>query len=122
MKNICLSILLVGALTTPVAGQGDPEKGFEPLFDGHDLSQWEEVDGFVVDDGTILTRGAKAGALFRARIPRTDSLAFGEITAMTSSLWVIYGDRLMAYQVVKVSFFTSMEIPGLVNRPVMNGP
>ncbi len=64
MKNICLSILLVGALTTPVAGQGDPEKGFEPLFDGHDLSQWEEVDGFVVDDGTILTRGAKAGDLF----------------------------------------------------------
>ena len=47
-----------------MAGQGDPEKGFEPLFDGHDLSQWEDADGFVVDGGTILTRGAKAGDLF----------------------------------------------------------
>jgi hypothetical protein len=64
MKKICLSILLACTLASPSVGQGDPERGFEPLFNGRDLAGWEEVDGFLADEGTILTRGAKAGDLF----------------------------------------------------------
>jgi len=64
MNKTCLSFLLVAALAAPAAGQGNPEAGFEPLFNGRDLAGWEETDGFLVDEGTILTRGAKAGDLF----------------------------------------------------------
>jgi len=64
MKNISLSLLLAFAVAAPALGQGDPEKGFVPLFNGRNLDGWEEADGFVVDDGTLLTRGAKAGDLY----------------------------------------------------------
>jgi hypothetical protein len=64
MKNICLCMLLAFAVAAPAAGQGDPEKGFAPLFNDQNLDGWEEADGFVIDDGTILTRGAKAGDLY----------------------------------------------------------
>ena len=64
MKNTCLCMLLAFAVAAPAAGQGDPEKGFAPLFNGQNLDGWEEADGFVIDDGTILTRGAKAGDLY----------------------------------------------------------
>ena len=63
-KKICLSILLASALAAPAGAQGNPEDGFEPLFNGRDLTGWEEADGFLVEDGTILTRGAKAGDLY----------------------------------------------------------
>jgi len=61
---MCLSMLLAFAVATPVLGQGDPENGFAPLFNGRDLDGWETADGFEVDDGTILTTGAKAGNLY----------------------------------------------------------
>ncbi len=64
MKNLCITALLALALAVPALAQGDPEKGFEPLFNGRDLEGWEEADGFVVEDGTILTKGAKAGDLY----------------------------------------------------------
>lgn len=64
IKKICLTALLASALVTPAAAQGDPEKGFEPLFNGQDLAGWEKADGFVVEDETILTKGAKAGDLY----------------------------------------------------------
>jgi len=65
MKNkICLSILLASALATSAAAQGNPEDGFEPLFNGRDLAGWEVAEGFAVEDGTILTRGAEAGDLY----------------------------------------------------------
>jgi hypothetical protein len=62
--NICLSILLGLAVAATAVAQGDPEKGFEPLFNGKDLDGWEKADGFVVEDGTILTRGKGAGDLY----------------------------------------------------------
>ncbi len=64
MKNISLCTLLALAVAVPAPVQGDPEKGFQPLFNGRDLEGWEEADGFEVDDGTILTRGAKAADLY----------------------------------------------------------
>jgi hypothetical protein len=64
MKNTCLSLLLALTVAAPALGQGDPEKGFAPLFNGRNLDGWEEAEGFVVDDGTILTRGAGAGDLY----------------------------------------------------------
>ena len=66
MKNTCLCMLLASAVAAPAVAQGDPEKEFVSLFNGRDLEGWEEADGFVVDDGTILTRGAKAGDLYTA--------------------------------------------------------
>lgn len=62
--RISLSILLASALATSVAAQGNPEDGFEPLFNGRDLTGWEKADGFLVEDGAILTRGAKAADLY----------------------------------------------------------
>ena len=62
--KICLSILLASALATSAVAQGNPEDGFEPLFNGRDLAGWEEAEGFLVEDGTILTRGTKAGDLY----------------------------------------------------------
>lgn len=64
MKSICCTLVLTLALVAPTFTQGDPEKGFVPLFNGRDLDGWEEADGFVVDDATILTKGAKAGDLY----------------------------------------------------------
>lgn len=64
MRKLHPGILLACALATPAAGQGNPEDGFEPLFNGRDLSGWQSVDGFSVDDGAILTGGVGAGDLF----------------------------------------------------------
>jgi hypothetical protein len=64
MKSTCWTLLLALALVAPALSQGDPEEGFVPLFNGRDLEGWEEADGFVVDDGTILTKGAGAGDLY----------------------------------------------------------
>ena len=63
-KNICLGILISLALAASATAQGNPEDGFEPLFNGRDLTGWEQAQGFVVEDGAILTRGAEAGDLY----------------------------------------------------------
>ena len=64
MRNTCISLLVALAVAAPALAQGDPEEGFVTLFDGRSLDGWEAADGFVVDDGTLLTRGAKAGDLY----------------------------------------------------------
>jgi len=64
MKTMGPALLLATALAVSASAQGDPEAGFAPLFNGRDLSGWEEAEGFVVEDGSILTRGSGAGDLF----------------------------------------------------------
>jgi hypothetical protein len=50
---------LLAALILPVAGAWAQEAGWEPLFNGRDLSGWAHVGGgrFVVEDGLLRTEG-----------------------------------------------------------------
>jgi hypothetical protein len=62
MRHVRHLLLLVSLLVTPFAFGDEPEAGFQPLFNGKDLSGWEgNMDLWKVEDGKIVGDSGAAG-------------------------------------------------------------
>src|SRR5579884_2538213 len=70
LHGCLVAIVLSLGLTFPVYA-GDKDEGFAPLFDGHSLNGWVNVNGapntFYVKDGQIITTGRPTGYLRTAK-------------------------------------------------------
>ena len=64
MTRMAISILMAALLTVSCGGGKTPEKGFEPLFNGRDLSGWNDTTGWKVENGVLLTSGENSANLF----------------------------------------------------------
>jgi hypothetical protein len=67
-RNLFIREIPAAEANAILAARGDRDAGFEPIFNGHDLTGWTgAVDAHEVVDGAIVCRPGRKGTLFTAK-------------------------------------------------------